>query len=317
MILVSPLGRACVVAGQIGAFKAVNVDVVLDDVYPNRWSGYTSGTFKPNTISNDFTMDAPCPAGPYSTTLYDAFGYITPSEANGTWKLYIQDLVGGDDGTMYSAELRLFELSPLVTPTVTKTITPTPSITPTLTPTIPLTPSITPSFTPTSTLPDYYTFVSSNLSTIQILDDAPASPYPVEINVSGLVTNSSRLTVQLTGINHPYLGDVAMILVSPTGTTCTLTGRVGYNPAVDATVSLDGTAIIPWDGISSGTFKPNTISNNFPMNTPCLAGPYNKLLSVFDNITPTDANGTWKVYIQDLEGVYGGDMVNITLRFHF
>lgn len=317
MILVSPNGRAAVIAGQIGAFTANFVDVILDDTYLTPWNGYSSGTFKPNSIGDDFAMSAPCPVGPYSITLYDAFSYLPPLEVNGTWKLFIQDLVGGDSGSLLSAELRVFELSPLVTPTVTKTYTPTPTVTPTVSPTIPLTPSITPTNTVTPTNPDYYSFVSSNVSNIVIRDNDTAVPYPVTINVSGLVNNSSRISVQLNNLDHSLMSDVAMILVSPTGITSILNGRVGNNPTNNVTVVLDQTAPQLWNGVSSGTFRPNTTSNTFIMDAPCPVGPFNTTLSVYDNITPADANGTWQVFIKDFEAFDTGELGNIVLRFHF
>jgi hypothetical protein len=117
MLLVSPNGIPVILAGTIGETEAIDAEVVLDQDAPTFWDGFSSGTYKPNTISlpgepglNDFNFstEGGCPAGPYNTSL-DAFFNMSPANANGIWKLYIQDFAIGDTGFLWRAELRPYQ----------------------------------------------------------------------------------------------------------------------------------------------------------------------------------------------------------------
>jgi len=329
MLLVAPNGISTIVAGRVGEDAAINVDVMLDQNASQPWDGYSSGTFRPNTTSDDFPFDNinGCPVGPYNTSL-DAFFYMSPGDANGTWKLYIQDFAPVDAGTMQSAQLYLYQVSPFASPTPTATPTKTPTLTPTITPTFPqpsatATPTITPSptVTPTVTVTqsniDYVSFSSATTNLI-IPDESIASPYPLNFNVSGLTGSFSKITVQLSAYNHDFTEDVVMLLVSPNNTTCLLAGRIGIFSANNADVILDQYAALPWDGYSSGYYRTNSVSNTFAMssNNACPAGPYNTSLSVYNNINSVNANGTWKLYIQDFAFGDTGSLYNAAIRFH-
>ena len=327
MLLVSPNGTSAIIAGRVGETAAENATVVLDQTVSIPWDGFSSGTYKPATVSDDFPFSTPAPTGPYSTTL-NAFFYTSPGDANGIWKLYIQDFAAIDEGTMQSAELRLYQYSPFAsqtpTPTQTPTNTPTPTVTPTIivtstpTPTPTLTPTNTPTPTVTPSNIDYIAYSSSTTGLI-INDESIATPYPLNIPVTGLTGTYSRVTVSLSAYNHGVTEDVVMLLVSPNNTGCILAGRIGLDSAINANILLDQNAAQYWDGYSSGLFKPNTISNNFAMsaNGGCPVGPYNTSLGVFNNISYTDANGTWKLFIQDFARGDVGDLYNATVRFHY
>ena len=98
MLLVSPAGSACVVAGRIPQpsdppIPANFVDVELDAISPNGpWDGYSTGYYQTNTSDNyfDFALINGCPQGPYETS-FNIFNNIPAVDVNGTWKLYIQD----------------------------------------------------------------------------------------------------------------------------------------------------------------------------------------------------------------------------------
>ena len=328
MLLVSPNGIPVVVAGRVGETEALDADVVLDQDAPVAWDGFSSGTFRPNTISDDFSFSASggCPAGPYNTTL-NAFFYLSPANANGTWKLYIQDFANIDTGTLSGAELRLYQYNPLATPTPTPTITPTNTPTPSITPTIIVTstPTPTPTLTPTNTpsptiTPSNIDFIPFNSSTSVVITDASkATPYPQTITVSGLTSIYSRVSVALSGYNHEFPEDVVVLLVSPTNNTCILAGQIGGESALNADVLLDNNAPSVWNGYSSGYYRPNSITNTFAMSSDggCPSSPYNTSLATFNNITSTDANGTWKVFIQDFVGGDTGSLLSTQLRFHY
>ena len=327
MLLVAPDGTSTIIAGRIGDDQqANNTTVVLDQRASKAWDGYTSGTFRPNSVADDFPFDAPAPTGPFSTTL-DAFFYMPAVNANGTWKLYIQDFAADDAGTMQSAELRIYQYSPNASPTPTPTITPTFTPTPTVTPTIPITPTQTPTLTQTPTITpsitispsniDYTAFPSSTTNLI-INDLTVATPYPLEIPVSGITNTTSRISISLSGYDHSYPEDVVMLLVSPVNTACIISGRIGLQAANNINVILDQSASLYWDGYSPGMFKPNTSANNFDMSLTngCPTGPYNTSMAVFNNLPYPDVNGTWKLYIQDFAAQDTGTLYRAILRLH-
>ena len=111
MLLVSPAGSACIVAGRIqGDTAATFVDVVLDGISPNGpWDGYSAGQYQTNSSDTyfDFTLINGCPEGPYETS-FSIFNNTPSIDVNGTWKLYIQDFASADVGTLHSAKLYIY-----------------------------------------------------------------------------------------------------------------------------------------------------------------------------------------------------------------
>ena len=111
MLLVSPAGSACIVAGRIqGDIPATFVDVELDGISPNGpWDGYSAGYYQTNTSDSyfDFALINGCPEGPYETS-FNIFNNIPAVDVNGTWKLYIQDFASADAGTLHSARLYIY-----------------------------------------------------------------------------------------------------------------------------------------------------------------------------------------------------------------
>jgi subtilisin-like proprotein convertase family protein len=111
MLLVSPAGSACIVAGRIqGDTAATFVDVVLDGISPNGpWDGYSAGQYQTNASDSyfDFALINGCPEGPYETS-FSIFNNSPAIDVNGTWKLYIQDFASADVGTLHSAKLYIY-----------------------------------------------------------------------------------------------------------------------------------------------------------------------------------------------------------------
>jgi subtilisin-like proprotein convertase family protein len=110
MLLVAPDNTAVIIAGRIGGNNdAVNTTVLLDQQANAAWDGFTSGIYRPNNTDNNLPFDntGGCPSGPYNTTL-NAFNGLTSGSANGIWKLYIQDFIGDDSGTLYNATLTVY-----------------------------------------------------------------------------------------------------------------------------------------------------------------------------------------------------------------
>ncbi len=103
---------------------------------------------------------------------------------------------------------------------------------------------------------------------------APASPYPSNISVSGIVGTVTKVVVKLNGLNHTFPSDVDMLLVGPTGQKFTvLSDVIGGTDAVNINYTLDDSAaaLVPSTGTPvSGTFRPTNygIGDLFPPPAP-------------------------------------------------
>jgi len=219
-------------------------------------------------------------------------------------------------------------LSPTVTPTITvsNTSTPTPTPTPTYTPTHPPTPSTTQSPTPTPTqtrnLPEYLFFASTETN-IDIINNAPASPYPVNIPVTGVDQTVKKVALVLSGYTHGFPYDVGMLLVAPDGTAVVPVYQIAASEgfeANDADVILDDSSTSAWDGYSSGTY--HTVNTNDPSAVFNGSGarpapPYNLDLTVFNQVSYSGINGTWKLYIEDFFIRDSGTLFRAGLRIYY
>jgi len=140
----------------------------------------------------------------------------------------------------------------------------------------------------------------------------PASPYPSQIAVSAL-QDVEDVDATIT-LRHRAGGDVAILLVGPTGASTILTSDSGYDypvgggtadPSATLTFDDEATESLPAQApLVTGTYKPThrvltnhnscTFPGSFP--SPAPATGYGSTLSVFDG---TDPNGTWKLYVMD------------------
>jgi Ca2+-binding RTX toxin-like protein len=149
----------------------------------------------------------------------------------------------------------------------------------------------------------------SNVSAITINDGTSSTPYPSNINVSGLSGNLSSLKVTLSNLSHTYSDDIDVLLVGPTGAKAILMSDVGGSfDLTNITLTFDPTASssLPDDSqISSGIYKPTDFVIGDFFNPSAPVGPYGTDVSVFNNTNP---NGTWSLYIMD---DLGGDVGNI------
>ncbi|BAQ63402.1 S-layer family protein [Geminocystis sp. NIES-3709] len=150
-----------------------------------------------------------------------------------------------------------------------------------------------------------------------------STPYPSDINVSGLGGNISKISVTLNNLSHSWTGDIDILLVGPTGAKTILMSDIGENIATNGvTLTFDATAANFLNNsniTTSGNYKPNNLVGTsgvepdfFP--SPAPADSYNMDLSVFNNTNP---NGIWSLYVVDddeLENVgtiAGGWSLNI------
>lgn len=148
----------------------------------------------------------------------------------------------------------------------------------------------------------------SNPAPITINDNAPGSPYPSNIVVSGLAGNVTNLTVDFFGLSHTYPDDIDILLVGPTGANVLLMSDTGGSldiNGVNLTFS-DGSPLLPDSTqIVSGTYGPTNYGTGDTFAAPAPGGPYGSALSVFNG---TNGNGTWSLYVVDDLGGDTGQM---------
>jgi subtilisin-like proprotein convertase family protein len=152
-----------------------------------------------------------------------------------------------------------------------------------------------------------------------------ATPYPSEIEVSGLDFLISDVNVTVSGLSHPSPDDIGLLLVSPTGDSTLLmtdsggvfTNVSGINLTFDDAASgfLPNGASPP---LTSGTYKPTVGATTAGCLAPASfpdapAGPYGSSLSVFNG---TDPNGTWQLYVIDDTRDAAGSIDGWSLTFN-
>jgi subtilisin-like proprotein convertase family protein len=144
-----------------------------------------------------------------------------------------------------------------------------------------------------------------NQGTIPINDNAPATPYPSSINVSGLTGSVSKVTVTLMGVQHTFPDDIDILLVGPSGQKIELMSDAGGNRSIsNVDLAFDDDAptyLSDFGTIASGTYKPSNFfeqSDYFPAPAPgaSVAAPYGATLQSFNG---TDPNGVWSLYVVD------------------
>ncbi|MBI5387363.1 MAG: trypsin-like serine protease [Verrucomicrobia bacterium] len=155
----------------------------------------------------------------------------------------------------------------------------------------------------------------ANANTIAIVDNAPASPYPSVLNVSGVNGTVSKLTVTLSGLTHPYVPDIDMVLVGPNGQNVMLMSDAGgFTSANNVNATFDDAAAVavPFGSrITNGVYRPanyEVTDDPFPAPGPANPPPaYGSALSLFNG---TDPNGDWKLFIVDDTGQDAGSIVS-------
>jgi uncharacterized repeat protein (TIGR01451 family) len=149
----------------------------------------------------------------------------------------------------------------------------------------------------------------NNPATITINEFGPASPYPSQIQVSGL-TNLlvSKVTASLYGFAHTWPSDVNVLLSSPSGQELILMGHTGgANGVTNINLTFDDAATQPLttNTLVSGTYLPTDIS---PIDTfPGVAPATGTSLGVFNGSNP---NGVWSLYVYDDKEGDGGVIAN-------
>ncbi len=171
------------------------------------------------------------------------------------------------------------------------------------------TPTPTPTPAPCGTATTY-----PNAAVIQTNDGAIGSPYPSQINVSGLTGNVTKVTIGLTGLNHTYPDDVDILLVGPGGQNVVILSDVGGNiPASNVNLTLDDDAIAPLldnGPLVSGRFKPTNVDTSDVFPSPAPTPSTATAVSAFNGTNP---NGTWSLYVLDDTNLDGGTLTGWSL----
>lgn len=152
----------------------------------------------------------------------------------------------------------------------------------------------------------------SNPAALKINALGEATPYPSEINVSGMSGVITKLTVELRELSHPHMADLNILLKGPGGQRVILLGGVGGSKDLVSTKIVFDDAAPPWttpratrnsnrpsgstdEFLESGSYPPasETRAYDFPEVEVTQGGTK---LSEFDG---TDPNGTWQLYVFD------------------
>ena len=129
-----------------------------------------------------------------------------------------------------------------------------------------------------------------------------AERYPATIHVFGQPTNLATVTVTLRSLSHARSADLAVLLVSPTGTNIMLMSKAGgTNGASNVTLiySQQLQSLPP----ESSAIPSNQSSGNLPSNYEGVSNlpgaPSGQYSTNLYELVGTDPNGTWKLYIYD------------------
>ncbi|MGZ5566021.1 MAG: Calx-beta domain-containing protein [Limisphaerales bacterium] len=177
-----------------------------------------------------------------------------------------------------------------------------------------------------------YSFTNSATITINDSSNAPtkATPYPSQMNVSGVIGTVAKVTATLAGVTHTYPDDIDALLAAPNNSTGSAPNTLlmaavgGYSSISNVRLTFDDSGpALPNEAvngtITTGTYKPTlgTAASepyfypSFPDGPP---GPYQVSLGVFNGINP---NGLWSLYIvdstyHDQGAVNNGWILNLT-----
>lgn len=149
--------------------------------------------------------------------------------------------------------------------------------------------------------------VFSNTSAITINDNSPATPYPSNINVSGVGT-VYKVSLTLNGLSHTFPNDISMMLVAPNGTRFVFMSSACNSTAVsNLSITFDdaAAAALPSGAVcTSGAFRPRaTTTATFPSpaTNPATADYATSIGSATfaSKFSDINANGTWSLYVRD------------------
>lgn len=140
----------------------------------------------------------------------------------------------------------------------------------------------------------------------------PASPYPLQIPVSGVV-GTVEVTVRLRGFTHSRPADVGIVLVSPSGVATWLINDPVSGPVSNLDLTfVNGAGPLPASQLVSGRYSPSTTFAGGQLPAPAPPGPYGTTLP---SPLGAQANGTWLLYADDDFGGESGSIAAVDLIF--
>ena len=235
------------------------------------------------------------------------FGGFVGQPSNGNWKFCVSDNYKNDTGTLQSVSLNL---------TCAPAVTPDPNVTPTSTPVPTQTP--TPSRTPVVAR-DYCEAVS--IVPNAAIPDNTAAPSCFDVNVADDGTVLSG-TLQLA-LDHTYISDLKVQLVSPHGNALTLLNRPGIPQTVYGD-SSDLSSAYPITFTSAGGTNAEAMGNTIGGTSivckddkrctfvPAPDGDTSSNLNSFTGFAGEKSGGVWKLCFSDLYRNDVGTVKNAT-----
>ncbi|MEI8282208.1 MAG: PEP-CTERM sorting domain-containing protein [Armatimonadota bacterium] len=172
----------------------------------------------------------------------------------------------------------------------------------------------------TLALSAHATLFTFNSGPIDLLDNSPASPSPVDFNVTGLDGNVTNVGIYFNGITHAFPEDLGAVLFSSTGHGTLLfdgpgnadeTNTAAWDWKFDESITnvkLSDTGSNPTGFYAAGQ---NKFSDTF---TGAPTGPYGSSLLDYNGLTSAQALGHWLLYIQDFVPPDAGTIQNVQLR---
>ena len=149
----------------------------------------------------------------------------------------------------------------------------------------------------------------ANTNQINISSAGTATPYPSEIQISGLNGIITNVSVGLENVSHTLPDDIDILLVSPSGRSIILMSDAGGNTAannVNLTFTDSAAQNLPDNAaLSTGIFKPTDyeLPDTFPAPAPqTISGT---TLNAFYGSNP---NGIWSIYAVDDQGNNAGSI---------
>ena len=147
----------------------------------------------------------------------------------------------------------------------------------------------------------------TNSGAITIPDVGLASPYPAQIEVAGLGGVLGHVAVKLADLNHPWPGDLEMLLVSPTGKKALVMSNAGKSPSAGAvSITFSDAAAVPLpenEPITSGLFRATGYPPNDDFPAPAPAAPF---VTNFASFLGDSPNGIWSLFVHDDTAGNGG-----------
>lgn len=330
VVLQSPTGVNVILMSDVGGSNnlAPGRTYTFADTGPLMTTALNpTGTYRPTNLGATDNFPAPGPGS--LTQAAPAISNFGSANFNGTWRLFVVDDVGGDQGSIsgwsitfntgavpvvFSPTTGLFTNSGLTTPYTGNPVTQvyaSPTTTTTYTVTGNNTSNGNASFS--SKGPVIIPGVGTGVST-----GGAATAYPATVSVNGIPATATVRSVTLNGLNHTWADDVDIVLQSPTGVNVILVSDAGGSgDYINHTYTLTDTAsaaLLDGTVAPSGTYRPTNFeaaADNFPAPGPgAITQPSPALASFTGN-----PNGVWRLFAVDDLGGDVGNLGSVTITF--